>query len=146
MLKLVVDHSAKERIAGLYLITDQGERLVERVREALSGGVTVLQYRDKVRSREQQRMLGHQLKQLCSDAQVKFIVNDDVELAVELNADGVHLGQDDGDPAAARAALGPEKLSKRLSRLKLPEQITSASAPSTQPAARKSRHCKGLKG
>jgi hydroxymethylpyrimidine kinase / phosphomethylpyrimidine kinase / thiamine-phosphate diphosphorylase len=110
MLKLVVDHSAKERIAGLYLITDQGERLVERVREALSGGVTVLQYRDKVRSREQQRMLGHQLKQLCSDAQVKFIVNDDVELAVELNADGVHLGQDDGDPAAARAALGPEKL------------------------------------
>jgi hydroxymethylpyrimidine kinase / phosphomethylpyrimidine kinase / thiamine-phosphate diphosphorylase len=110
MLKLVVDHSAKERIEGLYLITDQGERLVERVREALTGGVAVLQYRDKVRSREQRRILGRELRQLCSEAQVKFIVNDDVELAIELEADGVHLGQDDGDPVAARAALGPDKL------------------------------------
>jgi hydroxymethylpyrimidine kinase / phosphomethylpyrimidine kinase / thiamine-phosphate diphosphorylase len=111
LLKLVVDHVARERrVDGLYLITDQGERLVERVREALAGGVRVLQYRDKVRDRQQQVALGRELKQLCADFQAKFIVNDDLDLAIELDADGVHLGQDDGDPAVARAALGPKKL------------------------------------
>ncbi|ACH40455.1 4-amino-5-hydroxymethyl-2-methylpyrimidine-phosphate kinase and thiamin monophosphate synthase [Citrifermentans bemidjiense Bem] len=112
MLRLVVDHSGKERrIGGLYLITDQAERLVHRVREALSsGGVAVLQYRDKVRSYEERLELGQELKHLCTEFQVEFIVNDDVELAFALDADGVHLGQDDGDPAAAREALGPKKM------------------------------------
>ena len=112
LLKLVVDHSGKERrIGGLYLITDQGERLVERVREALaSGGVSVLQYRDKVRGPEDRLDLGGELKLLCSQFQVKFIINDDLELAIALDADGLHLGQDDGDPAAARAALGAKKI------------------------------------
>jgi hydroxymethylpyrimidine kinase/phosphomethylpyrimidine kinase/thiamine-phosphate diphosphorylase len=107
----VVDHSGKERrIEGLYLITDQGERLVERVRDALTGGVNVLQYRDKVRAPQERLALGHELKLLCAEFQVRFIVNDDLELARALDADGVHLGQDDGDPAAARAALGPRKI------------------------------------
>ena len=111
MLKLVVDHSGKERrIAGLYLITDQGERLVERVRDAFSGGVNLLQYRDKVRGPQERLEVGRELKELCAEFQVQFIVNDDLELAIALDADGVHLGQDDGDPAAARAALGPKKL------------------------------------
>ena len=112
MLKLVVDHSGKERrIAGLYLITDQGERLVERVRDAFSsGGVNLLQYRDKVRSKQQRLDLALELKHLCLQYQVKFIVNDDLELALALDADGLHLGQEDGDPAAARAALGPRKI------------------------------------
>ena len=111
MLKLVVGHSGKEpRISGLYLITDQGERLVERVRKALSGGVSVLQYRDKVRDAQQRLALGRELKQLCAEFQVRFIVNDELDLAIALDADGVHLGQDDGDPAAARAALGPGKI------------------------------------
>ena len=112
MLKLVVDHSGKERrVAGLYLITDQGERLVPRVREALaSGGVTLLQYRDKLRSYEERLELGHDLKRLCAEFQVQFIINDDLELALALDADGLHLGQEDGDPAAARAALGSKKL------------------------------------
>ncbi|QWV92785.1 bifunctional hydroxymethylpyrimidine kinase/phosphomethylpyrimidine kinase [Geomonas oryzisoli] len=112
MLRLVVDHSGKERrVAGLYLITDQGERLVPRVREALSsGGVTLLQYRDKLRSFDERLALGSDLKHLCAEFQVQFIVNDDLELAVALDADGLHLGQEDGDPAAARAALGPKKL------------------------------------
>ncbi|WP_224983503.1 bifunctional hydroxymethylpyrimidine kinase/phosphomethylpyrimidine kinase [Geomonas agri] len=112
MLKLVVDHSGKERrVAGLYLITDQGERLVPRVREALaSGGVALLQYRDKVRTYEERLTLGNDLKHLCAEFQAQFIVNDDLELALALDADGLHLGQEDGDPAAARAALGPKKL------------------------------------
>ncbi len=108
----MVDHSGKERrVAGLYLITDQGERLVPRVREALaSGGVALLQYRDKVRTYEERLTLGNDLKHLCAEFQAQFIVNDDLELALALDADGLHLGQEDGDPAAARAALGPKKL------------------------------------
>ena len=111
MLRLVVDHSGRERrIAGLYLITDQGERLVERVREAFYGGVSVLQYRDKVRGPQDRLELGRELKALCAEHQVKFIVNDDLELAIALDADGLHLGQDDGDPGTARAILGPRKI------------------------------------
>ncbi|HJV36852.1 bifunctional hydroxymethylpyrimidine kinase/phosphomethylpyrimidine kinase [Geomonas sp.] len=111
MLKLVVDHRGKERcVEGLYLITDQGERLVERVRDALSGGVSVLQYRDKLRNPVQRLSTGRELKALCAEFQAKFIVNDDLELALALDADGLHLGQEDGDPAAARAALGKKKL------------------------------------
>jgi hydroxymethylpyrimidine kinase / phosphomethylpyrimidine kinase / thiamine-phosphate diphosphorylase len=111
LLKLVVDHSAKGKtVEGLYLITDQGERLLERVREALSGGVCVLQYRDKVRDFPERVNLGRELKAICDRFQVTFIVNDDLELALELDADGVHLGQEDGDPVRARAALGPKKI------------------------------------
>jgi hydroxymethylpyrimidine kinase/phosphomethylpyrimidine kinase/thiamine-phosphate diphosphorylase len=111
LLKLVVDHSGKaKRIGGLYLITDQGERLLERVRDALSGGVRVLQYRDKQGNFGERLELGRELKSLCADFKVCFIVNDDLELASALDADGLHLGQEDGDPAAARAALGPEKI------------------------------------
>lgn len=112
MLRLVVDHSGKERrIEGLYLITDQADRLITRVRDALSSGaVSVLQYRDKARTYEERLELGGELKHLCTEFQVKFIVNDDLQLAIELDADGVHLGQEDGDPAAARAALGQRKI------------------------------------
>ena len=111
MLKLVVDHSAKaNQIGGLYLITDQGERLLERVRAALSGGVRVLQYRDKQGSFGERLELGRELKSLCAEFEACFIVNDDLELADALDADGLHLGQEDGDPAAARAALGPGKI------------------------------------
>jgi len=111
LLKLVVDHSGKGKsVAGLYLVTDQGERLLERVRAALSGGVRTLQYRDKERGLPERLELGRELKALCLRYQVSFIVNDDLELARALDADGLHLGQEDGDPAAARAALGPGKL------------------------------------
>jgi len=111
LLKLVVDHSGKgKQIGGLYLITDQGDRLLERVREALQGGVSVLQYRDKVRNFQERMTLGGELKLLCAGFQVSFIVNDDLELAAALDADGLHLGQEDGNPAQARAALGPKKI------------------------------------
>lgn len=111
MLKLVVDHSGKtRRVGGLYLITDQGERLLERVRQALSGGVSVLQYRDKLRAYPERLALGGELKRLCAEFKVSFIVNDDLELALALDADGVHLGQEDGDPVLARATLGPKKI------------------------------------
>ncbi len=110
-LKLVVDRrNADARIKGVYLVTDQGDRLPARVREAISGGATIVQFRDKGRDMAARAELGRELRAICAAAAVPFIVNDDVELARQLGADGVHLGQDDGDPAAARQLLGPHKL------------------------------------
>lgn len=97
-------------ISGVYLITDQQEGLLERVRSALRGGVSILQYRSKDKPYEACLAEGSALKQLCSAHNVLFIVNDDLKLAKELDADGVHLGQDDGSPDAARAFLGPDKI------------------------------------
>ena len=110
-LKLVVDREATEnRVTGVYLVTDHGNRLTERVREAVAGGISVLQYRDKERDAAAKAAMGRELRDICKSAGVTFIINDDVQLAKELDADGVHLGQEDGDPAEARRILGPKKL------------------------------------
>lgn len=110
--RLVVNNAAPPPlpISGVYLITDQGENLVERVRTALRGGVSVLQYRAKDKARELCLEEGGELKQLCRSFGVAFIVNDDVKLALELEADGVHLGQDDGSVTDARELLGPNRI------------------------------------
>ncbi len=97
-------------VSGVYLITDQGERLVERVSLALRGGVAVLQYRAKDKRRADCLAEGRELKRLCAAFGAVFIVNDDVDLARELDADGVHLGQDDGTIAEARAILGQNRI------------------------------------
>ncbi len=109
--RLVVNKAAlTPPITGVYLITDQGENLVERVRTALRGGVSVLQYRAKDKPREACLAEAFQLKQLCRDFGVAFIINDDVHLARELDADGVHLGQDDDSVGAARLQLEPGRI------------------------------------
>lgn len=97
-------------IAGVYLVTDQGDNLVARVRTAMRGGVSVLQYRAKEKNRELCLAEGHELKKLCRSFDAVFIINDDAQLALELDADGVHLGQDDGSVEAARKLLGPCKI------------------------------------
>ncbi len=97
-------------ISGVYLITDQGIDLVARVCQALRGGVSALQYRAKGADYRERLAVGNELKRLCSRFGVTFIVNDDVQLAKELDADGVHLGQDDGDIDTARTQLGPNKI------------------------------------
>lgn len=97
-------------ISGVYLITDQGDNLLERVSLALRGGVSTLQYRAKDMPFAGRLAEGGELKRLCARFGVMFIVNDDVQLAKELDADGVHLGQDDGDITAARALLGSGKI------------------------------------
>jgi hydroxymethylpyrimidine kinase / phosphomethylpyrimidine kinase / thiamine-phosphate diphosphorylase len=110
-LRLVVDKSGPPfTMKGVYLVTDQGDRLVERVRSALSGGVAAVQYRHKQKGNPDLIRRGMELKQLCVEAGVPFIVNDNPELARELDADGLHIGQEDGDPAAMRALLGPKKI------------------------------------
>lgn len=95
----------------LYVITDcdnlQGEELLKRTEDMLANGATILQYRDKHgRARDDVNAL----QGLCKKYGVPFIVNDDVALAVELDADGVHVGQEDMATARARAELGPNKI------------------------------------
>lgn len=99
-------------IQGIYLITPQGseEDVLGTVREALRGGVQVVQYRDKERPAENKLNLAHQIARLCQKSAVTFIVNDDPELALACHADGVHLGQDDGSVHDARKILGANKL------------------------------------
>lgn len=99
--------------AGLYGITpdwDDTDRLLAAVQAAIRGGMTALQWRPKSGPHADRLAQGRQLAQLCRASGVVFIVNDSVATALQLDADGVHLGRDDGDPAAARAALGPDKL------------------------------------
>lgn len=109
--RLVVNRSAQTPgISGVYLITDQGSDLVGRVSLALRGGVSVLQYRAKDKDYSLRLEEGSELKRICAGFGVVFIVNDDIRLAKELNADGVHLGQDDGDIVEARTQLGPGKI------------------------------------
>lgn len=100
----------ERRLQGVYLITDQYDRLLERVAMALRGGVSVLQYRAKDKPYEACLAEATALQQLCRANNVLFIINDDVRLARELGADGLHLGQDDGSVAAARELLGPDTI------------------------------------
>jgi len=97
-------------ISGVYLITDQQDHLLKRVTQALRGGVSVLQYRAKDKPYQFCLDEGAQLKQLCSQQGTLFIVNDNVQLARDLDADGVHLGQGDGTPQEARDLLGADKI------------------------------------
>jgi thiamine-phosphate pyrophosphorylase len=89
------------KLRGLYAITPEASDAVEKVRLALEGGVALLQYRRKQRDLAEAR----EVATLARRHGVPLIVNDDVELALELEADGVHLGRDDGDLGAARRRL-----------------------------------------
>jgi thiamine-phosphate pyrophosphorylase len=98
-----------ERCA-LYLISPQdvGGAFPDRLRAALEPGVaTAFQLRVKDIGEHELARMAEPLQRICADADVAFIVNDSVALAKRLGADGVHLGQSDGDIADARAILGP---------------------------------------
>ena len=98
------------RLRGLYAITPgQGPQcppLAERVRLAIAGGARLIQYRDKSDDTDRRRREVGELLAVCRAGGVPLIVNDDVALALEAGADGVHLGREDADPAAARRQLG----------------------------------------
>jgi thiamine-phosphate pyrophosphorylase len=98
---------------GLYAVTQDDlllPRLSAMVNAALKGGVKFVQYRNKIAPSPLRRSQAAELLRICRAADAKLIVNDDLALALEIGADGVHLGRDDGDLAAARAALGPDKI------------------------------------
>jgi hydroxymethylpyrimidine kinase / phosphomethylpyrimidine kinase / thiamine-phosphate diphosphorylase len=97
-------------IKGVYLITDDSGNLLDRVSQALSGAVSTLQYRAKGTDYQARLAEGRELQKLCAARGVTFIVNDDLQLAAELGADGLHSGQQGVCVADARRILGPQKI------------------------------------
>lgn len=99
-------------LSGLYAITDPGltppNTLVQQVAAALRGGARIIQLRDKSEDYALRLALAQQLRQLTLQHKALLIINDDVELCLACEADGVHLGQDDMPLPMARAALGPD--------------------------------------
>lgn len=96
----------------LYLISppDVGGNFPDRLKSSLGGGpVAAFQLRVKDVEQHELARLAEPLQRICADAEIAFIVNDSVSLAKRLDADGVHLGQSDGDPREARSILGPSK-------------------------------------
>ena len=97
---------------SIYLVTDdgclQGRALIDCVREALEGGVTLVQYRAKTASSAEMYAEALQLKALCDSFNVPLIINDRLDIAMAVGSAGVHLGQDDLPCAAARKILGED--------------------------------------
>ncbi|MGQ9778551.1 MAG: thiamine phosphate synthase [Bacillota bacterium] len=98
----------------LYIITDRvlaGEQpLVEVVRKALEGGAQIVQLREKTLPTREMVELAAELKRLAMDFDARFIVNDRLDVALAVDADGVHLGQEDMPARIARRLLGPGKI------------------------------------
>ena len=98
----------------LYAVTDSawlnGRSLAEVVREAIEGGATVVQYREKNKGYDDMLKDAREVCAVCREYGVPFIMNDSVEIAMAVDADGVHLGLDDGDLKAARELLGEGKI------------------------------------
>lgn len=104
---------SKRAISGLYAVTPDcadTAQLLQKVEAALAGGARLLQYRNKAASAALQLIQGRALLALCREYQVPLIVNDHLDLALALDAHGLHLGGEDGPVAEARKRLGPGKL------------------------------------
>lgn len=99
-------------ISGLYLITDNNQdgQLLAKVKAALTGGARIIQYRAKDIRPDDRRAVAEQLRALCHDHKALLIINDLPELARDVNADGVHLGQEDMPAVQARQIVGRNKL------------------------------------
>ena len=98
----------------LYAVTDRswlnGRTLYEQVEEALKGGVTFVQLREKNLDEDAFFEEAQQIKRLCAQYKVPFVINDNVEIAARIGADGVHVGQSDMEALDVRAKLGPDKI------------------------------------
>lgn len=100
-------------IKGLYAITPDMHdtaSLLKKVETALQGGIHILQYRNKQAGQSLQIEQARELLPLCRQFNVPLIVNDSVKLCMDLGADGVHLGADDGNLAEVRSLIGADKL------------------------------------
>jgi thiamine-phosphate pyrophosphorylase len=102
------------RLIGLYAIADtqylDDARLIPAVGEAIAGGARIVQYRDKKHVAADRARQAGELASLCRQHDALFIINDDVELAKQVQATGVHLGREDASFAQARAQLGPQAI------------------------------------
>ena len=104
---------AKEDLL-LYAVTDRhwlnGRTLYEVVKESLDGGVTFLQLREKTLDEAHFLEEAKELQKLCKEYKVPFIINDNVDIALKVDADGVHVGQSDMEAGKVREKLGPDKI------------------------------------
>ena len=104
----------KKKISGLYLLADtsvlQGDALYHAVRQAAASGAGVIQYRDKSRDPARRLADALALAAICREQEACFLINDDAQLALDADADGVHIGRDDGGVARARGILGADKI------------------------------------
>ena len=98
----------------LYAVTDAawtGEKtLIQQVKEALEGGITFLQLREKHLSEEEFLREAVEIKRLTDQYQIPFVINDNIEIAQKAGADGVHVGQDDMPVEEVRKILGEDKI------------------------------------
>lgn len=106
--------NAKKEDLLLYAVTDRswlkGESLYDQVEKALKGGATFIQLREKELNEEAFYQEAVELKQLCRSYQVPFVINDNVEIAKKMDADGVHVGQSDMAACDVRKILGEDKI------------------------------------
>ena len=104
----------KSLLKGLYVLTDATltpqETLLEQVERVLKSGVSIIQYRDKHASDEEAEQTCIRLQALCDVYEALFIVDDRLDIAYRMNADGLHIGRDDVSYEEARALLGEEKI------------------------------------
>jgi len=104
----------KELLKGLYVLTDAtltpDETMLEQVERVLKSGVSVIQYRDKYATDEEAEKQCLRLQALCDYYEAVFIIDDRLELAHRINADGLHVGEDDVSYEEARARLGADKI------------------------------------
>ena len=98
----------------LYAVTDRtwvkDTTLMDQVKEALEGGITFLQLREKHLSKEEFIKEAREMKKLAAQYQIPFVINDNIEVALAVDADGVHIGQDDMSVEEARKLLGEDKI------------------------------------
>lgn len=98
----------------LYAVTDRawlnGETLESQVEKALMGGATFVQLREKELDEEKFLEEAKKIKKLCAEYHVPFVINDNVDIALKVDADGVHVGQSDMEAGDVRAKLGPDKI------------------------------------
>lgn len=103
----------RPKLRGLYAITPEaadGARLLADVEAALAGGCRIVQLRDKESGMPERLARAHALRHLTRRHAARLLINDDLALAKLVDADGVHLGREDGNLRAARAILGPHKI------------------------------------
>ncbi|MDE2387620.1 MAG: thiamine phosphate synthase [Betaproteobacteria bacterium] len=105
--------SDKPKISGLYAITpdlNNTDVLLDKTQQVLAGGAQLIQYRNKSAHDALRRQQAGLLLKLCREYKVPLIINDHIELAAALDADGVHVGRDDGSIGDARKQLGQDKI------------------------------------